>query len=73
MKKVKRTKEKRIHDALEELNKAINMDNPHISIDLQFGVGTDKEGKEFVQAIKTFIEEYKKYYKMEKVEVYFFL
>ena len=69
---MKRSREIRLQDALEELIKAINMKEipPHIQIDMQWGIDLDSEhGQKFRKEIRNFINAYKDYYKVEEVNV----
>jgi hypothetical protein len=69
MKRIKKSKAHRIHSALEELNKAINLEDPHIRISLPWALENDDLGKQFMKQFKAFIEEYKKYYGLKKIEI----
>jgi hypothetical protein len=59
--------------AIESLNRSMQQPDPNISVNIQYGVDTGKEGKEFVAAMKAFIQAYKKYFNMEQIEVDLFL
>ncbi len=68
--KTKKSKDIKIKEALEQLNKALSMDEPHIVIQLPWAPDKeDPEGVEFVKSIKTFMDGYKKYFKMKKINV----
>jgi len=71
MKRIKKSKIVKIHDALEKLNKAVNSEDPHIRISLPWAVQDDDRGrgKEFISSLKTFVDAYKKYYELEKIEL----
>jgi hypothetical protein len=69
MKRVRKTKAQRIYAALEELNRAMSLEDPHIRISLPWGVQDDDQGKEFIKSLKTFVQSYKKYYGLEKVDL----
>jgi len=78
--RMKKTKVIKARDAFDAMNKAMRamdkamrMDEPHIQIDLQGGFEKSSESKEFLAAIKNFIQAYKKFYRLEKVEVAFIL
>lgn len=68
-KRIKKTKDQRIQEAVDLLNKAIKIEEPHIQIDIQGGFERTSESEEFTTAIKNFIQAYRKFYKMDKIEV----
>jgi hypothetical protein len=72
MRKLKR-REQRIREALKELDKAVNMKEPHIRIHIPWGINNDMRGKIFIGQIRDFIEAYKKYYRLEKANIELFL
>lgn len=69
----RKTKAVRIQNALDDLNKAMGLKEPHLVLYLPGGFFKTEESKEFVAAIKVFTEAYKKFYRLEKVEVDFIL
>ncbi len=73
MKRIKKTKDQRIREAVEELNKAMIMKDPDIRINLHSGVYDNDRGKKFGRDIKTFVQAYKEYYGLEKVKLELFL
>jgi len=65
----RKSKAHRILNAVEALNKAMSMEDPHIVINLPGGSYDTDESKEFVASIKTFIRAYKKFYGLKKVRL----
>lgn len=70
VKRRKKTKAIRILDAVDALNKAMEMEEPHLRIYLPGGLDSrSQEAKEFVSAMGDFVRSYKKFYRLEKIEV----
>ena len=72
MKKVRKSKAHRIFEAVEELNKAMALEAPHISINLPYALG-ERENRRFLASFQAFIKEYKDFYGLKKVRVDIFL
>jgi hypothetical protein len=71
-KKMKKSKDEKIREAMEALQKAIDMEEPHIQISLPWcpDVEHDPKGKELLHVhLKTFMKEFKEYFGLEKVEI----
>ena len=70
MKKNKTSRQATIQKALDDLNKAIAMeDDYHIQIATPGGFFECPETTEFICAIKTFMQAYKKFYGIKKVKI----
>ncbi len=71
MKRKPKTKEQRIYEACQALDKAIKMEDPDIQIKMYgYGGAVDEESaREFGRKIKAFVEEYKKFYGLRKVKI----
>ncbi len=70
--KKKKSRAIKIQEAVDALNKAMAMEEPevHFRIWLPYGLdGNDPRAAEFMKGLKVGIEAYKKYYRLEKVEV----
>ena len=72
-KRVKKTRVQKIQEAVDSLNKAIALEEPNIRIYLPGGFYENKESKEFMEAVATFVKVYKKFYGLEKVKIEFAL
>jgi len=68
-KTIRKTKAHKVLEAVTALNKAMEMDDPHIRVSLPYGVADTPEGREFVQAAKSFVQVYKKYHGLKKVNL----
>ena len=69
-----KTRAQKIRKALDDLSKAMELEEPNICLFLPYGLDSRTEaGKEFTVAVKTFVQAYKKYHGMEKIEVDFVL
>ena len=67
-------KDGKIQDAIESLQKALQIEDPDISINMRWGLTNDDAGKKFMSQIKDFIKAYKEYYGIvDKVKVNLFL
>lgn len=66
-----KSKVQRVNEAMDSLRRALAMDEPHIAVRLDLGV-PDKDtpqGREFLDAVKSFIAAYKKFYGLEHINV----
>lgn len=73
MKKAK-SKNRRIMDAVEEINKALLMEEPDVKIHLHYGVDPySPAGKKFIKSAKDFMKAYKEYFGIEKPTLEFVL
>ena len=68
-KTIRKTKAHKVLEAVTALNKAMEMDDPHIRILIPYGVADTPAGLEFVQATKSFVQAYKKYHGLKKVNL----
>ncbi len=70
MKRKKDSKLNRIQKAVDGLNKAMKLEDPHLQIHLPYGFDPETpDGKEFMMAMKNFIQAYKKFYGLKKMDV----
>lgn len=70
MKQKRKSKDHRILEAFQSLEKAIKMEDPDIQIKLcGYGPTDEEKNREFGRKIKAFVEEYKKFYGIKKVNV----
>ncbi len=71
MKRKPKTKEHRIYEAYQALEKAMKMEDPDIQIKLYGYRGPTDEAsvREFGRKIKAFADEYKKFYGLKKVKI----
>jgi hypothetical protein len=65
----KKSKERRIQDALRALNTALNMEEPDITIQLHGDLAKNEFTQPLLDAIRTLVKEYKRVYELEKVKV----
>jgi len=71
---MEKTRAQKIRKAFDDLNKAMELEEPNICLFLPYGLDSRTSGgKEFTVAVKTFVQAYKKYHGMEKIEVNFVL
>ena len=74
MRKTKKTKALRVQEAVDALNKAMQLEEPNIRINLPGGMDEkSQESQEFILAIKSFIQAYKKFYGLKEIGVEFTL
>jgi hypothetical protein len=71
--KRKKTKVQKIQEAVDSLNRALEMEEPNIRISLPGGFYDNKESEEFMEAVATFSKVYKKFYRLERVKIEFTL
>jgi hypothetical protein len=66
----KKSRAERIQEAVDKLNKAMQVEEPDIQISLPWPMDDNEQGREFIKCIKTFIEAYKKYFGLKKIDVH---